>query len=79
MEKITNFVNDGFGWVCKNCMIGSATTTPGAEGLARHFREGEAESKVPTLAEPARARWLDRLRRTLVCPTCGAVEDVEKH
>ncbi len=75
-----HFVNDGDGWACRRCREsegagGEAGGGASAE-LPRFFREGEAEEGGPRLAEGARARWKDGGRRTLVCPRCGAEEEV---
>ncbi len=79
-----HFVNEGFGWECKRCRVSEgagtepeATADPNAAAtLARFFREGEAEEREPRLSMHALARWKDETRRTLVCPRCGAEEEV---
>lgn len=73
--ETTNFVNTGYGWVCKRCAKRPETEGE-AEGHARYFREGEAEEKQPVLSNRALARWVDESRRALVCPVCGAEEGV---
>ena len=75
MIELQNFRNDGFGWVCIRCdrELNSDDVDPGH--VARAFREGEAESKSPTLSNPAMARWTDKTRRFLTCPRCGVTED----
>ena len=72
-----HFANDGYGWACKRCRESEAPGPPGAgAALPRFFREGEAEEREPRLSSPALARWKTDARRTLVCPRCGAEEDV---
>jgi hypothetical protein len=44
--------------------------------LARFFREGESEEREPRLSLSALARWKDSTRGALVCPRCGAEEDL---
>ena len=78
MTEIENFYNDGTGWVCKRCEQTQAVSAEVESAHSRFFREGEAESKFPTLSAPCRARWLDRLRETLICPICGVTEKVDK-
>lgn len=78
MEKIDNFYNDGTGWVCIQCERERALETELASSHSRFYREGEAESKFPQLASRARAKWFDRLRETLVCPSCGVTERVSR-
>ncbi|MER3430124.1 MAG: hypothetical protein C4325_08380 [Blastocatellia bacterium] len=79
--KAKDFVNDGFGWACRHCLAeiaddcGSGTSS--GRPLPRLFTEGEAESKTPTLANPALARWADPARRMLVCPHCGITELID--
>lgn len=77
MEEIGAFYNDGFGWICRACE--RDLRSAGDDGRhSRVFREGEAESKTPTLANVALARWTDATRRYLTCPRCGIAEPVEK-
>jgi hypothetical protein len=79
MLAIDNFYNDGFGWICKNCERELAETNPPTgDKLNRIMREGEAESKQPRLSNLALARWTDSTKRSLVCPRCGRVEQVDK-
>ena len=75
MIELQNFKNDGFGWICVRCNreLNSGQAEPG--NIPRAFREGEAESKSPTFANPAMARWTDKTRRFLSCPRCGVTED----
>jgi hypothetical protein len=77
MNELSSFYNDGTGWVCRQC---EGDLAPDAVTFDRHsrvFREGEAESKTPVLANPALARWTDKTRRFLTCPRCGITEAVE--
>ena len=71
-----HFVNDGLGWACKRCRESSGKASEGGATLPRFFREGEAEEGGPRLSEGALARWKDGERRTLVCPRCGAEEEI---
>ena len=73
-----HFVNDGYGWACRRCREAEGAGEAGggaAAELPRFFREGEAEEGGPRLEAPV-ARWKDEARRTLVCPRCGAEEEV---
>ena len=75
MEELRYFYNEGFGWVCRRC---EAELRPAPQPDTKHsraFREGEAESKDPALANGALARWMDKTRRFLICPHCGITED----
>ncbi|MBC7795309.1 MAG: hypothetical protein H7Z37_00390 [Pyrinomonadaceae bacterium] len=73
-----NFYNTGFGWVCSRCERETQKSDKFEEsGLPRMWREGEAETKEPTLSAPM-ARWLDATRGTLICPKCGITETVYK-
>lgn len=78
MIDLDNFYNAGFGWVCRQCDRELSPADPSPQTLSRSFREGEAESKNPTLANPALAKWTDKTRRYLTCPRCGTTECVEK-
>ena len=77
MEKIelSDFYNDGFGWICRHCERELADS---AEVLtSKHSRlmsEGEAESKTLKLSNSALAKWEDKAQRTLICPRCGITE-----
>ena len=76
MKEIGSFYNEGFGWICRPC-----ESELGGEDKHQHsriFREGEAESKNPKLANAALAKWTDATRRFLTCPRCGITEPVEK-
>lgn len=77
MKEIGNFYNEGFGWICRPC---ERELKPISDNVrySRAFREGEAESKNPTLANAALAKWTDATRRVLTCPRCGITEPVEK-
>lgn len=74
MIELNNFFNDGFGWVCRHCERERGRDPKKPNTHSRFMTEGEAESKEPTLANPALARWADPARRTLVCPRCGVTE-----
>jgi hypothetical protein len=77
--EIEHFINVGYGWMCKHCASRAEEAgAVNAEGRARFFTEGEAESKEPLLSTPALARWRDATRRTLYCPNCGVEENVSK-
>lgn len=79
MNEIGSFYNEGFGWICRPCESELASLASKAKpGHSRLFREGEAESKTPTLANAALAKWTDATRRVLTCPRCGITEPVEK-
>ena len=77
MIELNDFFNDGTGWVCRHCDRELAKTALPIGSHSRVFREGEAEGKTPTLATLALAKWLDKTRRTLVCPRCGISELVD--
>lgn len=76
---LQNFHNDGTGWVCLRCERDLAAAAEIESSHSRFFREGEAESKFPSLASEARAKWLDAERETLICPRCGVTEKVDEH
>ncbi|MFN2502217.1 MAG: hypothetical protein ABR530_09415 [Pyrinomonadaceae bacterium] len=79
MMELNDFYNAGFGWVCRHCERELGPTEGEEEPKhSRVFREGEAESKNPKLANPALAKWTDKTRRFLMCPRCGITEAVEK-
>jgi hypothetical protein len=78
MQELDDFYNDGHGWVCRHCDKELAADALLDDGLPRFFREGEAESKTPTLATGALAKWTDNTRQFLTCPRCGLMEAVEK-
>ena len=78
MIDLNDFYNDGFGWICRHCERELSMIHETPSGLSRAFREGEAESKAPTLANAALAKWTDKTRRFLTCPRCGVTEAVEK-
>lgn len=71
--RFTKFKNDGFGWACLNCAV-PADEDESDTGRSRLMREGESESKNPTLSSTALAKWADRDERILECPRCGARE-----
>jgi hypothetical protein len=77
MTELNSFYNDGTGFVCRQCEREFASDLGTNSCHSRVFREGEAESKTPTLANPALARWTDKTRRFLTCPRCGITEGVE--
>ena len=74
------FVKERLGWVCRRCRDaapgGAAGDAPPGAGLARFFREGEAEEREPRLSAPslARRRAADGGGSVLFCPQCGAEE-----
>ncbi len=76
MNELTDFYNEGFGWICRHCERELAETPN--DGPSRLMREGEAESKQPELSSPAIAKWVDAEQRVLVCPRCGISESVDK-
>ena len=76
--ELNDFYNDGFGWICRHCEPELRIADESPSRHSRAFREGEAESKDPTLANHALAKWTDKTRRFLRCPRCGIVEMAEK-
>ena len=78
MIELDSFYNDGTGWICRQCERDLATRDNASSEHSRVFREGEAESKNPVLANSALAKWTDKTRRFLTCPRCGITEAVEK-
>ena len=78
MVDLNDFYNDGFGWVCRQCERDLKLATLSPHNLSRIFREGEAESKNPTLSTLALAKWTDKTMQSLTCPRCGITEAVEK-
>ena len=78
MIELNDFYNAGFGWICRHCESELATSETSPQKHSRVFREGEAESKNPTLSNIALAKWTDKTRRYLTCPRCGITEPVEK-
>jgi hypothetical protein len=76
--EIDNFINPGYGWMCKHCAAQDEARAAEGESRARFFTEGEAESKEPSLSTPALARWRDATHGTLYCPRCGIEEMVSK-
>jgi len=76
VEKLKHFYNAGFGWVCIECEREFQREKPPEKKHSRMFREGEAESKSPRLANHALAKWLDILRTVLICPNCGITEKI---
>lgn len=76
MKEIGSFYNEGFGWICRPCE--RELVQKDTHRNSRIFREGEAESKNPRLANAALAKWTDASRRILTCPRCGITEPVEK-
>ncbi|MFT3744431.1 MAG: hypothetical protein QM785_09050 [Pyrinomonadaceae bacterium] len=77
MTEFNDFYNSGFGWICRHCERDLAATP--VDGLARIFREGEAESKEIKLSSQALAKWTDATRRYLTCPRCGITELVDQN
>ena len=79
MIELDNFYNYGYGWICRRCEAElKARADESEETPSRLLREGEAESKTPTLSNLAMARWMDQTRQVLLCPRCGIVESVSK-
>lgn len=78
MEELNDFYNDGTGWVCRHCERQLETVKNPSQKHSRIFREGEAESKTPELANFALAKWMDKTQQHLICPRCGIVEALEK-
>ena len=76
MTALTNFYNNGFGWICRPCERELGVQSSGE--TSRLLREGEAESKQPQLATRALAKWADPAQTTLFCPRCGITEPAEK-
>jgi hypothetical protein len=74
--ELNDFFNDGSGWVCRQCDRDLNIGSPDQK-RSRIFTEGEAESKVPVLANRALAKWTDKTRRFLTCPRCGVTEAVD--
>jgi hypothetical protein len=73
MQELNDFFNDGFGWMCRHCDREHGTPQTDATH-SRFMTEGEAESKLPAMANRALAKWADPARRYLVCPNCGVTE-----
>ena len=78
MFELNDFYNAGFGWICRHCERELTSPNDTGKTHSRVFREGEAESKNPTLANQALAKWVDKTQRVLTCPRCGVTEAVEK-
>ena len=76
MIELTDFYNEGFGWICRHCEREMGETR--VDETSRLLREGEAESKRPELSSRAIAKWADAAQRVLLCPRCGISESVEK-
>ena len=74
---LNDFYNAGFGWICRQCERDLRSPEISDCKLSRVFREGEAESKNPKLANNGLAKWTDKTRRFLTCPRCGITEPVE--
>jgi len=79
MEELNDFYNDGTGWICRHCEEGLKQEPDPSPNHSRIFREGEAESKTPELANHCLATWLDKIHTVLICPLCKITEAVEKH
>jgi hypothetical protein len=75
--ELKDFYNDGFGWICRHCERELKTEENAERKHSRLMSEGEAESKTPTLSNPAQAKWADKAQRILVCPRCGITELVD--
>ena len=78
MIELDSFYNDGTGWICRQCERELRTTASPGQQHSRVFREGEAESKTPVLANAALAKWTDKSRRFLTCPRCGITEAADR-
>jgi hypothetical protein len=78
MIELDQFYNNGFGWICRQCERELHATGPADKSTSRLMREGEAESKQPTLSSSALAKWIDPSHRTLICPRCSITELVDK-
>ncbi len=72
MQELTDFFNDGFGWVCRHCFESDRSSSDNQ--YSRLMTEGEAESKAPELTNKALAKWADPAQRILICPRCGITE-----
>jgi ribosomal protein L40E len=71
---MNHFINKGYGWMCLRCQ---PQDRPAAdEGLARFMREGEAEARETRLSSSL-AKWADQSREKLICPRCGAEENID--
>ena len=77
MIEHTNFYNEGFGWICRQCEM-ELRKPDDSDGHSRIMREGEAESKQPKFSTHALAKWSDPAERILICPRCGVTEAVDK-
>lgn len=77
MIELKDFHNDGSGWICRHCERDLASESKDESRHSRAFREGEAESKSPAMANRALAKWTDKTRRFLTCPRCGITEPVD--
>jgi len=77
--EIENFINLGYGWVCRRCSERDAAhPSPfGTLSRARYYTEGESEQKNPRLETAGLARWRDSKREYLMCPTCGIEERLD--
>lgn len=84
MRETERFLNEGRGWECKRCRDAEGAKPAGgavagaSPTLPRFFREGEAEERETRLSARTLARWKDESRRALVCPRCGAEEDLQE-
>ena len=76
MKELSDFFNDGFGWACRHCFRSDLPASN--DGASRWMTEGEAEAKVPDMANKALAKWADPAKRTLICPRCGVTERAER-
>jgi hypothetical protein len=90
VRETERFVNEGRGWECRRCRSEGSSSfegdehegkpssnSPSSNSLARFFREGEAEGGGPRLSSTSLARWKDETRSALVCPRCGAEEELK--
>jgi hypothetical protein len=67
-QKRNYFYNDGDGWFCRRCIKKLDSLSPS------DVTNGQGAVEDPDIADPRLARWMDRTRRTLICPTCGVTE-----
>lgn len=73
MQELTNFYNEGFGWICRRCEAELRSSSDDMR-RSRLMSEGEAESKQPEMSTHALAKWDDESRTRLKCPNCGITE-----
>ncbi len=77
--ELSDFYNEGFGWICKHCERELADSAEFSDKKhSRLMSEGEAESKFPQFSNPAMAKWADKAQTTLICPRCGITEPADR-